>query len=64
LEVEITEKIKPKTLSKIKQKLIAVHPIEISIVNETRHNIYYECEENVDGVKPKLYIKIKRLLKR
>jgi hypothetical protein len=57
------QKLKPKSLGKIKQKLITSHPLDISIANESKHEIFYECEEIPDGVRPKLLIKIKQLKK-
>jgi len=49
---------------KIKQKLITVTPLDITLQNETGNNIILECEETQDGVKPKLLIKIKKFIKR
>jgi hypothetical protein len=37
--------------------------LDISIVNESEHEVYYECEEVPDGVRPKILIKIKKLKK-
>ena len=58
------QKLKPNKIEKIKQKLIAVTPLDISIQNDSKHEIHYECEETVDGLKPRILIKIKRLRKR
>jgi len=58
------QKLQPNKIEKIKQKLICVTPLDISIQNDTKHEIQYECEETTDGVKPKLLIKIRRLKKK
>jgi hypothetical protein len=57
------QKLEPKALERIKQKLITSLPLDISIVNESEHEVYYECEEVPDGVRPKILIKIKKLKK-
>jgi hypothetical protein len=36
----------------------------ISIQNCSRHDVVYEVEENTDGTKPTVTIRIKRLLRR
>jgi len=57
------QKLEPKAFERIKQKLITSLPLDISIVNDTEHEVYYECEEIPDGVRPKILIKIKQLKK-
>jgi hypothetical protein len=57
------QRLEPKALERIKQKLITSLPLDISIVNESEHEVYYECEEVPDGVRPKILIKIKQLKK-
>jgi len=57
------QKLEPKAFERIKQKLITSLPLDISIVNDTEHEVYYECEEVPDGVRPKILIKIKQLKK-
>jgi len=58
------QKLKPSKIEKIKQKLITVTPLGISMQNDTKHEIQYECEETIDGVKPKILIRIRRIRKK
>lgn len=58
------QKLKPSKMEKIKQKLITVTPLDILILNDTKHEIQYECEETVDGMKPKILIKIRGFKKK
>ena len=48
-------------LGKIKQKLHMATPLTISLLNESEHGIEYEVEENCDGARPSLLIRIKRV---
>ena len=34
------------------------------MTNTTKHDVMFELEENVDGVKPSLAIKIRRIIKK
>lgn len=56
--------LKPKKVCSIKQKLICATRLEILLKNDSLHTVEYEVEEVVDGVKPKLLIKIRRLKKK
>jgi len=55
------QKLKPGKIEKIKQKMICTTHIAISVKNQTKRYIYYDVEEIIDGVKPKIMIKIKQL---
>jgi hypothetical protein len=61
------QKLKTGKIEKIKQRLVYTTPVEILIQNKTRRNILLEFEESLDGVRPKILVKIrdlKRKLKR
>lgn|GEM_PF-3344661 len=48
----------------IRQKLIGAFTPMIVMSNATKHDVMFELEENVDGVKPSLAIKIRRIIKK
>ena len=55
------QRLKPRKIEKIKQKLVCTIPLNVSIQNNTKSEIAFECEETVDGVRPKMLIKIRRV---
>ena len=55
------QKLKAGKIEKIKQRLVCVTPVEIYIQNKTGRYILFELKENLDGIKPKILIKIKKL---
>ena len=57
------QKLKMGKERKIEQKLITVTPLNIVVQNGTRHEIHYEVAETLDGIRPRILIKIRRLKK-
>ena len=57
------QKLKMGKEEKIRQKLITVTPLDIVLQNGTRHEIHYEVAETLDGIRPRILIKIRRLKK-
>ena len=55
------QKLKTGKMEKIKQKLLCTTPTEIYIQNKMRRHILLDVEESLDGVKPKIIIRIKQL---
>ena len=63
-EGEKMQRLKAGKTFHIKQKLISVLNKKIAITNATKNDFILELEENIDGVKPSLTIKIKRIIKK
>jgi len=58
------QKLKAGKTFHIRQKLISAVNKKIVMTNTTKHDVMFELEENVDGVKPSLAIKIRRIIKK
>lgn len=58
------QKLKAGKTFHIRQKLISAVNKKIVMANATKHDFIFEFEENVDGVKPSLTIKIRRIIKK
>jgi hypothetical protein len=57
----VLQKLKRGKIEKIKQRLLCTTPTEIYVQNKTRRHMLFEIEESLDGVKPKIMIRIKQL---
>jgi hypothetical protein len=58
------EKVLSKKISWIKRRLHRAVSDNVAIENDTKYNIEYEVEEDCDGIKPSLIVKIKNIIKK
>ena len=59
------EKLKSQKMMEIKQKLLGSHKTRVFVANDLPDaDLTVEAVENLDGVKPQVFIRIKRLVLR